>query len=87
MSHSIATNARLLTHVALGALIASAAMPAWGQAPAPAETAAADVAAAAPAPDQEAAEIVVTGSRIRGVTATGSNVIAIDQSKIGSESL
>lgn len=85
MSHSIATNARLLTHVALGALIASAAMPAWGQAPAPAETAAADFAAAAPAPDQEAAEIVVTGSRIRGVTATGSNVIAIDQTRIAQE--
>jgi iron complex outermembrane receptor protein len=32
--------------------------------------------------DQPAEEIVVTGSRIRGVSAVGSNVIAIDQTKI-----
>jgi iron complex outermembrane receptor protein len=44
------------------------------------------------APSDEAAptpkaleEIVVTGSRIRGVSAVGSNVIAIDQSKIAAE--
>jgi iron complex outermembrane receptor protein len=34
---------------------------------------------------EEAAEVVVTGSRIRGIAPVGSNVIAIDQTKIAQE--
>ena len=36
-------------------------------------------------PSADAAEVVVTGSRIRGVAPVGSNVIAIDQTKIAQE--
>jgi iron complex outermembrane receptor protein len=68
--------------VAIGALALALAQPTFAQT-APAAPAPADDAAA---PSSKALEeIVVTGSRIRGVSAVGSSVIAIDQSKIAAE--
>ena len=75
--------AALASKTALGALAIALAAPAWAQAAQPAAPAPADQPAAAdesPAPD-----VIVTGSRIRGVRAVGSNVIAIDQTTIAQE--
>lgn len=60
-----------VAHAAVSALVLGSAMPAFAQ------DATTDDAA-----EVEAAEIVVTGSRIRGIDPVGSNVIALDQAKI-----
>jgi len=75
--------------IAGSALALVFAAPGFGQTAEPRDPAVAPAATAAStqSADSSAAnsEIVVTGSRIRGVTATGSNVIAIDQAKIAEE--
>nr|WP_295660028.1 TonB-dependent receptor [Polymorphobacter sp.] len=90
---TIRYNRRTAT-LAGSALALVLAAPAFGQTAQPRDQAVPDAAAAAtaspaaaaPLPDAAAeSDIVVTGSRIRGVTATGSNVIAIDQAKIAEE--
>jgi len=75
--------------VGIAALAAAIAVPAAAQTAEPVDQAKAD-ATAQGSPDSatssaEAQDVVVTGSRIRGVQAVGSNVIAIDQSKIAEE--
>jgi iron complex outermembrane receptor protein len=75
--------AALASQVALAAIVAGLAVPATAQTAAP-------VSQTQPAADQAAPadgtpEVVVTGSRIRGVAPVGSNVIAIDQAKIAEE--
>jgi iron complex outermembrane receptor protein len=77
------------TATALGALAITLAAPAFGQTADPQTRrpppAGQDI--TTPATDTSKAEpdIVVTGSRIRGVTATGSTVISLDQKKIAEE--
>ena len=75
--------AALASQAALAALVAGYAVPAAGQT-------AASVSQTQPAADQAppaegTPEVVVTGSRIRGVAPVGSNVIAIDQARIAEE--
>lgn len=72
---------RLAMHVASGALALAIAFPAAAQT---AEPVAQD-APVAEAPEEAAKDIVVTGSRIRGVAPVGSSVIAIDATKIAQE--
>lgn len=68
--------------IALGALAIAMATPAAAQNTQPAPT----PPAADQAPTTKAdAEIIVTGSRIKGVAAVGSSVIALDQTKIAQE--
>ncbi|HVI99878.1 MAG TPA: TonB-dependent receptor [Sphingomonas sp.] len=71
-----------MTGTAVAAMALVSAAPAWAQSAAPADQSTPD---AAGAQESGAGEIVVTGSRIRGVEAVGSNVIAIDQSAIADE--
>ena len=81
--------------IALGALALALAQAATAQTAVPLDQAKQNPAAAAPATAQgndgasasaeNVQDIIVTGSRIRGVSAVGSNVIAIDQSKIAAE--
>lgn len=74
--------------IAIGALAIALAQGASAQTAASTAPAAkpADTAAASAVPAQpNIEEIIVTGSRIKGVSAVGSNVIAIDQSKIAAE--
>lgn len=81
-------NIRFSNHTALGALALSLAGPAFAQTAAPVASqlpGAATGAAAPEAAETAASEIVVTGSRIRGVAPVGSNVIAITQEKIAQE--
>lgn len=74
------------SQVALGALAIAIAAPSWAQTATPVPDTSA---APAQASDQAAAdapgEVVVTGSRIRGVAAVGSNVISVDQAQIAQE--
>jgi len=65
---------------AIGALAITLAAPAWAQ-----DAAGAGAGADAAASAADTGDIVVTGTRIRGVSAVGSNVIALDQSKIADE--
>jgi iron complex outermembrane receptor protein len=86
-----------LPGTAIGALAIALAQPALSQTAVPLDQAKQQPTAAAPAtaqPDEtptpsasssNVEDIIVTGSRIRGVSAVGSNVIAIDQSKIAAE--
>jgi iron complex outermembrane receptor protein len=71
--------AALASKAALGALVVALAAPAWAQTTKPADQAPAATNDAAPQ------EVIVTGSRIRGVRAVGSNIIAVDQTKIAEE--
>lgn len=75
---------RSLPGIALSVLAVALAQPAAAQTAQPA-AATTPPPAAEPAASPKIEEIVVTGSRIRGVSAVGSNVIAIDQSKIAAE--
>jgi iron complex outermembrane receptor protein len=88
-----------LTGIAVGALAAALALPAGAQTAKPANDgpaqaisptapATARIDGEAPPPSADPVtdgDIVVTGSRIRGVAAVGSSVIAIDQGKIAQE--
>lgn len=80
MSNSMReTRAGWRTQSALGALALSLATPAWAQddqAQRPDDS---------PAAAPDTGQILVTGSRIRGVSAVGSNVIAIDRERIEQE--
>ena len=73
MTHMKWRKDALLGSVAAGVLSIGLAMPASAQTAEPVDV---------EAIDEAAPEILVTGSRIRGVSAGGSNVIAIDQAKI-----
>lgn len=69
---------RLAAQSALAALAIACALPAHAQdAPAPAPDDSAQ--------EESAPDVVVTGSRIRGIAPVGSNVIALDQEKIAQE--
>ena len=76
-----------LACTALGAFSFGIAAPAAAQVAVPADQApsAQEATPASATSEQPAPEIVVTGSRIRGVQAVGSNVIAIDQATIAEE--
>jgi iron complex outermembrane receptor protein len=89
MTKSLDARWTLAARAAIGALAVSLAAPSWAQSDqaaqpdAPASPPQAGSASASP--DAASSDIVVTGSRIRGVQAVGSNVIAIDQSQIAQE--
>jgi len=75
-------NARLLGTSALAAMLCTAA-PAWAQgADSAADTPVSQSEAANAAADDEDAEIVVTGTSIRGVPPTGSNLIRVSRDDI-----
>ncbi|HEU4651991.1 MAG TPA: TonB-dependent receptor plug domain-containing protein, partial [Croceibacterium sp.] len=74
--------AALLACTALGALSLAWTVPAAAQGAEPADQADSVDEAAADAASQTDQEILVTGSRIRGINVTGSQVIAIDQTDI-----
>lgn len=74
MTNTICRPSALLSRSAVGALALGLAMPAGAQEAAPTEE--------APAAEQE---VVVTGSRIRGIDPVGSAVIAIDSEQIMEE--
>ena len=77
------TTTRFAAHTALGAIAVSLAFPAAAQIAVPVTQ---DTPPAAEtSPTGAAADIVVTGSRIRGIAPVGSNVIAIDAEKIAQE--
>ncbi|MFM6852806.1 MAG: TonB-dependent receptor plug domain-containing protein, partial [Sphingopyxis sp.] len=84
------TKGRLFAHCALAALAMGVAAPAWAQG-APSTPTARPAARAADAPVDDAAaaaapgDIIVTGSRIRGIDPVGSNVIAISAETIAAE--
>lgn len=77
---------RLITCTAAAALAAGLASPAWSQTAEPQRQAEQQSPPGQSAPNagegQAPSEIVVTGSRIRGVPAVGSNVIGLDQTKL-----
>ena len=75
--------AALVSQVALAAIVAGFAAPVAAQTAEPVSQTQPTANQAAPA--DATPEVVVTGSRIRGVAPVGSNVIAIDQAKIAEE--
>ena len=74
--------AGLLACTALGALSLTIAAPAAAQGAEPADQADSGDDSARTADSQSDSQILVTGSRIRGINVTGSQVIAIDQDDI-----
>ena len=77
---------RLASQCALAALAAGFAVPAFAQTAEPVPSATPPTASPdRPSDSGDGKDIVVTGSRIRGVAPVGSNVIAIDQEKIAQE--
>jgi iron complex outermembrane receptor protein len=84
---NILTARSCLAHVGLAALAAGLCEPAAAQTAEPQSQAPQQSPAAADATGEVGApgEVVVTGSRIRGVSAVGSNVIALDEQKIAQE--
>lgn len=75
--------AALASTTAFGAFVIALAAPAGAQTATPADQTRADPPAASS--DAAPQEVIVTGSRIRGVRAVGSNIIAVDQTKIAEE--
>ncbi len=76
-----APRTRLAQRVAMGALALAIALPAAAQTAEPVPQDQQPVADA----DVQTQDVVITGSRIRGVAAVGSSVIAIDAAKIAEE--